>query len=239
MESDQTPEPGVTIKTPQANERGGASKRSLTAGNLLQMIFFALVIRPFLAVFIGLRVQGREHLPPSGPFILIANHSSHLDTVSLLSLFPLNRLRRIRPVAAADYFDRNKVISILSRTLFNILPIARKHITAGNNPVRQMSAALEAGDSLIIFPEGTRGTGEDLGEFRSGVAHLLEKMPDVCVLPAYLINMGRSLPKGEFLPVPFFCEIRLGWPINIQGNRREITAVLEAAVRRLKDGPSA
>ena len=235
MESDQTPEAGITPKTTSTNEGGHVSKRWLTAGNLVQMIFFALVIRPFLALFIGLRVRGREHLPPSGPFILIANHSSHLDTVSLLSLFPLNRLRRIRPVAAADYFDRNKVISVLSRTLFNILPIVRTHITAENNPIRQMRAALEAGDSLIIFPEGTRGTGEELGEFRSGVAHLLEKTPDLCVVPAYLINMGRSLPKGEFLPVPFFCEIRLGRPISIQGNRREITALLEAAVRELKD----
>ena len=64
---------------------------------------------------------------------------------------------------------------------------------------------------------------------------LLEKMPEVCVVPAYLINMGRSLPKGEFIPVPFFCEIRLGAPLKIEGNRREITALLEAAVRELKD----
>ena len=235
MENDQIPEAGITTKTPPTNESGQASKRALTVGNLVQMIFFAFVIRPFLALFIGLRVRGREHLPASGTFILIANHSSHLDTVSLLSLFPLNRLRRIRPVAAADYFDRNKVISVLSRTLFNILPIARKHITAENNPIRQMREAMEAGDSLIIFPEGTRGTGEELGEFRSGVAHLLEKMPEACVVPSYLINMGRSLPKGEFIPVPFFCEIRLGKPLRIQGNRREITALLEAAVRELKD----
>jgi len=199
------------------------------------MIFFALLIRPFLALFIGLRVRGRENLPESGPFILIANHSSHLDTVSLLSLFPLNRLRVIRPVAAADYFERNRIISVLTKTLFNILPIARKRITAENNPIRQMCAALEAGDSLIIFPEGTRGSGEELGEFRSGVAHLLEKMPEVCVVPAYLINMGRSLPKGEFIPVPFFCEIHLGMPLKIRGSRREITASLEAAVRKLKD----
>jgi 1-acyl-sn-glycerol-3-phosphate acyltransferase len=217
------------------NESGQASQRPLSVAGIVQMLFFALVIRPFLALFIGLRVRGREHLPTAGSFILIANHSSHLDTVSLLSLFPLNRLRRIRPVAAADYFDRNKIISVLSRTLFNILPIVRKHITAENNPILQMRAALEAGDALIIFPEGTRVSGEEMGEFRSGVAHLLEKMPEACVFPAYLINMGRSLPKGEFIPVPFFCEIRLGKPLKIQGNRREITAVLEAAVRDLKD----
>lgn len=234
MAVDQIPG-GKTTMAPPTSGHAQPSERSGAVARIVQMLFFAFVVRPFLALFIGLRVRGREHLPESGPFILIANHSSHLDTVSLLSLFPLNRLQLIRPVAAADYFDRNKIISVLSRTLFNILPIARKHITPENNPIRQMQAALEAGDSLIIFPEGTRGSGEDLGEFRSGVAHLLEKKPDICVVPAYLINMGRSLPKGEFIPVPFFCEIRLGKPVTIEGNRREITARLEAAVRELKD----
>jgi len=197
------------------------------------MIFFALAIRPFMALFIGLRVRGREHLSSAEQFILVANHSSHLDTMSLLSLFPLNQLRRIRPVAAADYFERNAFVSVVTKTLFNILPIARKNITPENNPLRRMREAIEAGHSLIIFPEGTRGPGGELGEFRSGVAHVLAKPPNVPVLPAYLVNMGRSLPKGEFIPVPFFCEIRLGAPRVMTGNRQEITTALEAAVREL------
>jgi 1-acyl-sn-glycerol-3-phosphate acyltransferase len=197
------------------------------------MIFFALAIRPFMALFIGLRVRGREHLHSAKQFILVANHSSHLDTLSLLSLFPLNQLRRIRPVAAADYFERNAFVSLVTKTLFNILPIARKNITSENNPLRRMREAIEAGHSLIIFPEGTRGSGGEIGEFRAGVAHVLEKLPDVPVLPAYLVNMGRSLPKGEFIPVPFFCEIRLGTPRVMNGSRQEITKALEAAVREL------
>src|SRR5947207_5070551 len=195
----------------------------MTLRNIVQIIFFALAIRPFMALFIGLRIRGREHLDCSKPFILIANHSSHLDTMSLLSLFPLSRLRRIRPVAAADYFERNKFVSILTKTLFNILPIARKNITAENNPLRRMRGAIDAGDSILIFPEGTRGSGVEMGEFRSGVAHLIEKMPDVPVVSAYLVNMGRSLPKGEFIPVPFFCEVRIGAPQIFQGSRQEIT----------------
>lgn len=205
----------------------------LTLSIVGQMIAFALAIKPFMALFIGLRVRGREHLATSEPFVLIANHSSHLDTISLLSLFPLNRLRRIRPVAAADYFERNRFVSVFTKTLFNILPIARKNITTENNPLRRMREAIEAGDSLIIFPEGTRGSGEQIGEFRSGVAHLIEKMPDVPVIPAYLVNMGRSLPKGEFIPVPFFCEIRIGPPRLYSGSRQDITKALETAVREL------
>ncbi len=204
--------------------------------NFVQMAFFAVFVRPFMALFIGLRVRGRQHLPASDPFILVANHSSHLDAVSLLWLFPLRRLRRIHPVAAADYFDRNKFVSLLTRTLFNILPIERQRIDPANHPLDRMQAALERGESLIVFPEGTRGGGADVGHFRSGVARLSERVPSVPVVPAWLVNMGRSLPKGEYIPVPFFCEIRLGLPLVLHGDTHERLAALETAVRELSAG---
>lgn len=188
-----------------------------------------------MALFIGIRVRGYENLPSSDPFILVANHSSHLDTISLLNLFPLMRLRKIRPVAAADYFEKNAWISWISKTFFNILPIARKNITQENNPVDQMKACIESGQSLIIFPEGTRNPDGEMGVFHSGLAHLLGKVGAVQVIPAYLVNMGRSLPKGEFIPVPFFCEIRLGKPLILRGNRKEIMSSLETAIRDLID----
>jgi len=202
---------------------------------IAQVLFFALVIRPFMVLFIGLRVRGRANLPQADPFLLVANHASHLDTAALLSLFPLARLGRIQPVAAADYFERNRVISGFSKTFFNILPIARTKITIENNPVRQMQQALEAGRSLILFPEGTRGSGEEPAAFRSGVAHLIEKVPQVPVVPVWLQNMGRSLPKGAFIPVPFFCEVRLGRPRLVQGKRAEIVHQLEESVRELRE----
>jgi 1-acyl-sn-glycerol-3-phosphate acyltransferase len=229
---------GSQEQTTEASEPGartGPARRRLTFRDIAQMFFYALLIKPFLNLFIGLRVRGREHLLQAGQFILVANHSSHLDTVSLLSLFPLKRLPYIRPVAAADYFERNRFVSLATKTIFNILPIARTGITTENNPLRRMQAALESGESLIIFPEGTRGTGEEMGPFRSGVAHLLAKTPGVPVIPAYLVNMGRSLPKGEFVPVPIFCEVRVGAPRVIEGTRSEITRALEDAVRELKE----
>jgi len=202
---------------------------------LLQALFFAVVVRPFLALFIGLRVCGREHLPPGDPFVLIANHTSHLDTVALLSLFPLRRLGRIRPVAAADYFLAGKARAWLSRTLFNILPVARHRVTRGNNPLEVMRAALAAGESLILFPEGTRSREGEPGRFLPGVAHLAEACPEVPIVPAYLVNLGRSLPKGTFLPVPFFAEVRLGPPLRPTGTRAEILIALESAVAALRD----
>lgn len=204
-------------------------------GRFLQSAFFLLFLRPFFILFIGLRVRGRDHLPARDPFILIANHSSHLDAASLLALFPLSRLHRIRPVAAKDYFERNAAVAWLSHTLFNILPIARKDISSESDPIAEMGRALERGESLILFPEGTRGSGPDPAPFHSGIARLLEGAPEVRVVPAYLANLGRSLPKGEFLPVPFFCEVRIGPSLKPTGSRAEVLAQLQDAVVALMD----
>jgi 1-acyl-sn-glycerol-3-phosphate acyltransferase len=203
--------------------------------HLVQAAFALLFLRPFLGLFIGLRVQGREHLPGRDPFILIANHSSHLDTASLLSLFPVSRLRRLRPCAAADYFERTPAIAFLSHTLFNILPIRRTDVVAEDHPIQRMREALERGESLLLFPEGTRGRGAEMAPFKHGVACLMEQLPQVPVVPAYLVNMGRALPRGEFLPVPFFCEVRIGAPLRLSGTREEVLAALRAAVEALRD----
>ena len=214
---------------------GTPSRKAWTLRDVIQGMFFFFIMKPIMFIFIGLRVRGKEYLLKSGQFILVANHSSHLDTASLLSLFPFWRLRNIRPVAAADYFERTRFFSILTKTLFNILPIARTHITTESNPLPPMLKALNAGQSLIIFPEGSRGTNVDVRPFRSGVAHLIEKAPHIPVIPAYLINMGRILPKGEYIPLPLFCEIRIGPPRVMHGSRHDIMCSLEDAVRELKD----
>jgi len=189
--------------------------RRWTARDVAQMILFALLIKPFMTLFIGLRVRGREHLPEREQFILVANHSSHLDTASLLSLFRLTRLRRIRPVAAADYFERNAFVSVLTKTLFNILPIARRGITADNHPVERMRQAIAAGDSLILFPEGTRQAQPLPGAFKAGLYHLATRYPSVELVPVYLENLHRSLPKGTLLPVPLICTVRFGSALHV------------------------
>jgi len=206
--------------------------------DVFQRAFFALVVRPFLALFVGLRVRGREHLPARDPFLLIANHSSHLDAVVLLSLLPGARLKRVHAVAAADYFERNRVVGALTRTLFHTLPIDRNARSPEADPRPRMLEVLDRGDSLLLFPEGTRGTGPDIGRFRTGIAWLAERRPDIPVVPVYLENLHRALPKGELFPVPFFCGVRIGPPLHPVGDRDAILAMLENAVRALReDGP--
>ena len=187
-----------------------------------------------MAIFIGLRVYGKHNLPKTHPFIIVANHSSHLDTLSLLSVFSIKDLHRIQPVAAADYFNRNRFISFLTHKLFNILTIPRSGINKENNPVRLMKKALGGGKSLIIYPEGTRSLTGEIGRFRPGIAHLIKEIPGIKVIPVFLANMGRSLPKGEYVPIPFFCEIVIGEPLLLQADKTAIMQTLENAVNGLK-----
>ncbi len=201
----------------------------------VQKAFFLTVVRPLMALFIGLRVRKRRRLPDpiAGPCVIVANHQSHFDTVSLLALYPLNRLKYVRPAAAADYWAANQFIEAFARTCINILPIERVKAGRKHDPIEVMVAALDRGQSLILFPEGTRSADGTPGRFKPGVAMILEKRPGTPVVPVWLQNLGRILPKGEFVPVPVFCEIRVGRPFTPTGTRDEILAEVEAAVHQL------
>jgi 1-acyl-sn-glycerol-3-phosphate acyltransferase len=146
---------------------------------------------------------GREHLNSDNPYIIVANHNSHLDTLVLMSLFPLGQIHRIRPVAAADYFMKNRLIAWFSTQFIGIIPLSRKVERSQTNPLEPLRQALKAGDSIILFPEGSRGEAEQMSKFKSGVAHLAKMTPDTPVIPIYLGGAGKVLPKGEALLVPF------------------------------------
>jgi 1-acyl-sn-glycerol-3-phosphate acyltransferase len=206
--------------------------------NIIQKLFFMLIVRPFFIGFIGLRVYGKENIPRKHPFIIIANHSSHLDAATILSLFPLKELINIRPVAAADYFNRNKLTSLLSKKFFNILPIPRKDVSRKNNPLNIMKAALDSEQSIIVFPEGTRSSDGQMSRFRPGVAHLIRDYPNIPVIPIYLSNLWRSLPKGEYIPLPLFLEVSIGKPLHPQGNKNEIVDSLQKAISDISNSLS-
>jgi len=199
----------------------------------VQIFFFLVVVKPLLSILIGVNVFGRQHLPAQGQFILIANHNSHLDALALMNLFPLTKLHRVRPVAAADYFMTNVLLRWFACDLINIVPIPRTGITKANNPLTRMAEALELGTSLIVFPEGSRGAPETMQAFKSGVAHLIHKFPNIPVIPVYMRGMGQNLPKGEVLVIPFFCDVMIGPPQHYSGSKDEITAAMEATIMDL------
>ncbi len=210
----------------------------------LRLLFFLLVVRPAVLFLLGLYVTRANLLPKRGPAIIIANHNSHLDTLVLLSLFPLKLLPRVRPIAAADYFaGADTALGWIAKNLIGIIPVRRGGSALENkrdDPLGPAAEALARDGILIIYPEGTRGEPERLAKFRNGVAHLVERFPEVPVTPVFLCGLGKAWPKGERWPVPLLCEVFIAAPMRWCGNRAGFIETLEArvaAMAKLGDFP--
>lgn len=200
---------------------------------LLRWLFFSLLVRPIVGIVLGMNVRGREHLPGTGPAIITANHNSHLDAMVLMALLPHRLLHRVRPVAAADYFMKGRFLTWFSTRIIGILPIARKRGESDEDPLAGCYRALEAGDILIIFPEGSRGEPEQMSPFRGGVAKLAGLYPDVPVTPVFMHGLGKALPRGEGLLVPFMLDIYVGPALRGGDDHDDFLATLRERIEAL------
>ena len=202
----------------------------------LKYAFVVLVGWPVIFVWLQVRVHARERLPARGPAIIVANHNSHLDTVALLVLFPLRQLASLRPVAAADYFMSSRLLAWFARRAIDVIPVERGGHVEGDDPLHACHDALAHGEILIIFPEGTRGAPEQMGEFRSGVAYLAERHPGVPVIPVFMHGFGIAMPRGAALPVPGAADIHVGAPLQFNSTREAFMAALRGAFDDLRAG---
>lgn len=207
--------------------------------------FFALAVAwPICLVVLGMNIRHRNRLPLKGPAIITPNHNSHLDTAAMLTIFPLSVIPQVRPVAAADYFLKSGLMGWFSLNLVGIIPIVRKRapvegepVVAQTDPLQGCYDALDRGDILIIFPEGTRGEPERMQELKSGVAVLAAKYPQVPVVPVFMHGLGKAMPKGSVVPVPFFVDVFIGqpmtWADHGQGDRKAFMAELSQRMKIL------
>jgi 1-acyl-sn-glycerol-3-phosphate acyltransferase len=205
-------------------------------------VIFYLTTKIIVLVLLGLRIQHRERLPTSGPAILVANHNSHLDTLVLLSLFPLSKVQHLRPVANEEYFlKQNPYLAWFARHILHIIPVSTESGSCHDNSCnhrnffKNCAAAIAQNQILILYPEGTRGTPESLGEFRSGIAHLAKQHPDVPIVPIFLDGLGKALPKGDFLIVPLLCSIYIGEAMYWNGQKQIFLQQLTERVQALSD----
>jgi 1-acyl-sn-glycerol-3-phosphate acyltransferase len=201
--------------------------------SLLRLLFYGVFIRSLVLIVLGVHVRHRERLPRGGPAIIVANHNSHLDTMVLMSLFPIRLLPQLHPVAAMDYFLTSGVFSWFNLNVVGILPIKRTVARGDDNPLAPCNQALAEGQMLIVFPEGSRGEPEHLQSFKGGIARLAESNPAVPVIPVFLHGLGKALPKGETLLVPFFCDIIVGEPLSWTGERRAYMRQLDGRMKQL------
>lgn len=200
---------------------------------MLRFVYYRLFIRLIVLVVLGLNVRHKDKLPQKGPAILVANHNSHLDTMVLMTLLPGHLLPVTKPVAAMDYFLRNRLLAWFALNIVGILPIKRKRDKREEDPLAPCYEALANGNILIFFPEGSRGQPEQLTDFKGGIAKLAEKCPDVPIVPVLLHGLGKSLPKGESLLVPFFCDVFVGDALQWNGDRKAFMHSLEDRMQSL------
>ncbi len=185
----------------------------------------ALILRGWMRAYHRLRIDGRDNLPESGSFVLVCNHTSHLDTLALLCAIPLSKIHRAFPAAAADYFFSSLPRSAVSAVLINALPFDRKLKGAESLTVCAKLLATD-GNMLILFPEGTRTTTGELGRFRSGVGRLVAGT-DVPVLPCHLAGGFRAWPKGKLFPRPHKLHLRIGVPRRFESLEKNSQSVIE------------
>jgi 1-acyl-sn-glycerol-3-phosphate acyltransferase len=200
----------------------------------------AVVIRALLRVYTRFEIIGHEHVRTNRSLVMVANHSSHLDTVCLLAALPINKLHRAFPAAAEDYFFRSLSRRWIASVIVNALPFARQHHVRESLAVwRELLS--NTGNILIVFPEGTRSATGEMQEFKAGVGALVAGR-DVDVLPCYLDGTARVWPKGKSLPRPYKVRLIIGRPRRYASRTLQradietIAAELRDAIANLKAG---
>ena len=174
----------------------------------------SLFLLGLIRALTGAQARWQGCPPKAEQRIYFANHQSHADLLLMWAALP-EELRSItRPIAAKDYWTKTRFKQWITTAVFNAIYVDRAK-TGDQDPLEPLMDALGNGDSIILFPEGTRGNQEEPQKFKSGLYNLAHKFPDVVLVPAWINNVQRVMPKGEVVPVPILCSVTFGTPIAL------------------------
>ena len=187
----------------------------------------------------GAQVRWIDCLAEPRPRVYFANHSSHFDFVVLWAALPAAIRIHTRPVAAREYWESTPLRSYLATRIFQSVLVPRQNVAAlsGREVLSPLLAELDRGGSLILFPEGTRGNGSEVAEFKGGLCQLCRERPDVEAVPVYLENLNHVLPKGGIFPLPLGSRVTFGPPLHLDlgEDNREFLSRARQALRALRD----
>ena len=182
----------------------------------------ASVLCGFTRALTGARIQWVGCAPATEQRVYYANHASHGDFALLWACMPPDLRGRTRPVAGAEYWEQGAIRRYISQRVIRAVLIDRERATRRQDPIAQMAEVIDSGDSLIVFPEGTRNTTDAaLLPFRTGIYHLAVRCPDVEFVPVWIENSRRVMPKGTLLPVPLLCTLTVGAPLKLAADEEK------------------
>tara|TARA_B100000768_G_scaffold2158_1_gene2800 strand:+ start:369 stop:1076 length:708 start_codon:yes stop_codon:yes gene_type:complete len=218
----------------EANTSGHLPVAASWRRRTMLIFLYKFFWRAILGVVIGLRYLGVKKEQHDGPVIYIANHNSHLDAIAMMTVVPRHRLHLTHSVAAQDFFGNSFFRKWSMENLVNAVLISRKRGDQEVDPIEFLDGLLQAGRSLILFPEGTRGVPGSMGDFKRGVGHLASRHPGIPVIPIYLDGLYRNLPKGRAMIVPFGGNLIMGDPLVFSNeDLNEITARTQEAIEKM------
>ena len=175
----------------------------------------SLFLLGLVRVLTGAQARWYGCPPKAEQRIYFANHQSHADLVMIWAALPQELRSITRPIAARDYWTRTPFREWITTAVFNAIYVDRAR-TGENDPLEPLVHALEHGDSIILFPEGTRGFADEPQPFKAGLFNLAQRFPQVVLVPAWIDNIQRVMPKGEVVPVPILCSVTFGAPIRVE-----------------------
>lgn len=203
------------------------------------VLLHVIVLRPFMRLISGINITGKENLDNLEQYIIVANHNSHLDILLLYCLLRIGHISRTHPVADYLYFSRKRLVFRIVTFFFKPIWLTRGKPDLEDDPLGEIKRAIDAGQNVIVFPEGTRGSPGEMLHFKSGIGRLMTQYPDIPIVPIFLTGPERALPRASSLLLPIWNNAIIGPPQRCVGSHRDITRRLESVLIKLSRSESA